>query len=71
MPDLVAVMEHYNRGGEVKRDSVSEDVRPLNLTAGEIADVVEFMKTLTGEDQPARVPILPMANQLSMRPRAC
>ncbi len=68
MPDLVTVMEHYNRGGDVKRDSVSEDIRPLGLTPMEIADVVEFMKTLTGDDQPVRVPILPMASQPSQRP---
>ncbi len=68
VPDLVATMEHYNRGGDVKRDSVSEDVRPLNLTKTEIADVVEFMKTLTGDDQPIRLPILPMADQESTRP---
>jgi cytochrome c peroxidase len=61
--DLTAVMEHYNRGGEVKRDTMSEDVRPLKLTKAEIADVVEFMKTLTGDDAPVRLPILPMASQ--------
>jgi cytochrome c peroxidase len=68
VPDLVAVMEHYNRGGDVKRESLSEDVRPLNLTKSEIADVVEFMKTLTGDDQPIRLPILPMADQPSQKP---
>lgn len=61
--DLTAVMEHYNRGGDVKRDTMSEDVRPLKLSKAEIADVVEFMKTLTGDDTPARLPILPMASQ--------
>lgn len=68
VPDLVGVMEHYNRGGDVKRESLSEDVRPLNLTTAEIGDLVEFMKTLTGDDQPIRLPILPMADQPSQRP---
>lgn len=61
--DLTGVMEHYNRGGDVKRESLSEDVRPLNLSTAEIADLVEFMKTLTGEDSPVRLPVLPMASQ--------
>lgn len=61
--DLTGVMEHYNRGGDVKRESLSEDVRPLNLTKAEIADVVEFMKTLTGDDSPVRLPVLPMAGE--------
>jgi cytochrome c peroxidase len=65
---LTAVMEHYNRGGDVKRESLSEDVRPLNLSAAEITDVVEFMKTLTGDDQPIRLPILPMADQSPAKP---
>jgi cytochrome c peroxidase len=57
--NLVKVVEHYNRGGEAKRESLSTDVRPLNLTAAEIADIVEFMRTLTSDMPAYPVPNLP------------
>lgn len=60
IPDLTKVVEHYNRGGDVKRASLSVDVRPLNLTKAEIADVVEFLLTLNGDNKPYPVPVLPM-----------
>lgn len=58
--DLTKVVEHYNRGGDAKRESISEHVRPLNLTKAEIADIVEFMLTLNAPEKPYPVPILPM-----------
>jgi cytochrome c peroxidase len=60
IPDLTKVVEHYNRGGDVKRESLATDVRPLNLTRAEIADIVEFMLTLSAPAKPYPVPVLPM-----------
>lgn len=43
---LREVMEHYNRGGD-GGDNVSKDVKPLNLSATEIDDLVALMFALT------------------------
>ncbi len=57
---LADVVAFYNRGG-VKNPWLSRDVRPLQLTAQEQADLVEFMKALTGTIDPevGRPPVLP------------
>jgi len=52
------VVEHYARGGD-DRSNVSKDVRPLDLSALEKADLVAFMKTLTGPVRSASIPSLP------------
>jgi cytochrome c peroxidase len=59
---LADVVEHYNKGG-TQRPSLSDDMKPLNLTAQEKADLVEFMLTLTSEPTTARHPSLPVASQ--------
>lgn len=46
---LEDVMEFYNRGGE-PNPNLDGGMRPLNLTKEEIADIVEFMKSLTDEN---------------------
>ncbi len=46
---LEAVVDFYDAGGGVTAD----DLEPLNLTSGEKADLVAFMKTLTGKPVPA------------------
>jgi cytochrome c peroxidase len=56
---LEDVVDLYNRGGVVKRPSLSPDIKPLELTAAEQHDLVAFMKTLTSHDPEARVPALP------------
>jgi cytochrome c peroxidase len=56
--DLEAVMVHYVSGG-VERGSRSPLIKPLGLSAEEIASVVEFMKTLTGTKQVVSLPVLP------------
>ncbi|KQP17382.1 cytochrome c peroxidase [Methylobacterium sp. Leaf100] len=43
---LEAVIDLYDRGG-IDRPSRAADVRPLNLTASEKADLLAFLKTLT------------------------
>ena len=48
---LADVVAFYNKGG-VKNPWLSSDVRALGLTAQEQADLVEFMKALTGVIDP-------------------
>jgi cytochrome c peroxidase len=45
---LEEVMEYYNSGG-IKNPQLSTHMKPLRLTATEQSDLIEFMKTLTGE----------------------
>jgi len=55
---LEEVIEHYNNGF-VKRDSLSDQIKTLNLTDQETSDLVEFMKSLTSVDEGVVLPILP------------
>lgn len=57
---LADVVAFYDRGG-VRNPWRSTDVRPLGLSAREQADLVEFMKALTGEiaAEVGRPPVLP------------
>ncbi|WP_250846642.1 cytochrome-c peroxidase [Aquisphaera insulae] len=45
---LEEVVEHYDKGGNAN-PSLDPDMKPLKLTAQEKADLVAFMKALTGE----------------------
>ena len=55
---LAEVVDHYARGGD-DRSNVSKDVRKLDLSAQDKADLVAFMKTLTGPTRSASIPALP------------
>ena len=55
---LEQVIDHYDHAG-VERPSRSDLMRPLNLTVQEKADLVAFLKTLTSEQDPTAVPVLP------------
>ena len=44
---LIEVVEHYDRGGDVK-DNLAINMVPLSLTPAESADVVAFMESLDG-----------------------
>lgn len=55
---LREVVEHYDRGGDVK-DNLSPEIKPLGLTAQEKDDLVAFMKALTGKAAPVLFPRLP------------
>lgn len=57
-PTLEAVVDLYDRGG-IDRPSRSELIKPLGLTAREKADLVAFMKTLSGDPSAVEVPTLP------------
>jgi cytochrome c peroxidase len=56
--DLEGVMVHYVAGG-VDRPSRSALMKPAELDQKEVADLVEFMKTLTGTKQVVSLPVLP------------
>jgi cytochrome c peroxidase len=55
---LTEVVEHYNRGGDVK-DNLDINMVALNLTHEECQDIVAFMETLTGAQRVVNVPALP------------
>jgi cytochrome c peroxidase len=57
-PTLEAVIELYNRGG-IDRPSRSELIHPLGLTPAEKADLLAFLKTLTGETEMVTLPTPP------------
>ncbi len=56
---LTEVVEFYNRGG-VKNPWLSKEIKPLNLTPTEVADLVAFLEALTGDvkglEPPASLP---------------
>ena len=56
---LEAVVEFYDRGGKVRRPSLSPDIKPLHLTEQEKSDLIAFLKTLTSSDRPVEIPVLP------------
>jgi cytochrome c peroxidase len=58
VPTLEAVIELYDRGG-IERPSRSPLITPLGLTQNEKADLIAFLKTLTGNPEPVSVPALP------------
>lgn len=55
---LLAVVEHYNKGGEV-RANVSKDVRELGLSATEMGQIVAFLEALSTPPQAFELPALP------------
>ena len=48
---LEVVVAHYNRGGDL-RPNKSRRIRPLKLSADQQADLVAFLKALTGRRRP-------------------
>lgn len=56
---LEDVLEFYNRGGDVQRPSLSENIRPLGLSDQDKLDLVNFLKTLTSNDMEVTAPRLP------------
>ncbi len=55
---LEAVVRHYAEGF-VTRPSLSPEISKLELTVQEIQDLVAFMRTLTSDDDPVTIPVLP------------
>ena len=56
---LREVVDFYN-DGFVKRDSLSMNIKELNLTDGEIDDIVSFLETLSSKDAPVTMPSVPL-----------
>ncbi len=55
---LEEVIEHYDKGGNAN-PYLDPDMKKLNLTPTEKADLVEFMKALNGEEIKVALPTLP------------
>jgi cytochrome c peroxidase len=55
---LEEVVEHYDRGGDVT-ENLSPNMTPLGLSEREKADLVSFMKSLTGKQMVVTLPQLP------------
>ena len=53
------VMVHYDTGF-VDRPSLSPEMHRLHLSAGDVDDLVAFMRTLTSADDPITPPVLPV-----------
>ncbi len=69
-PTLESVVEFYNKGG-VRNPALDSKIAPLNLTTAEKADLVAFLRTLTGKEILVGVPTLPLgADGKSPDPRA-
>lgn len=56
---LEDVIDIYDRGGRVRRPSVSPEIKPLGLTNVEKQDLLAFLLSLTSQDPEARIPALP------------
>lgn len=55
---LEQVIDHYDRGGDPK-DNLDPNMKPLHLTPQEKADLLAFLKALTGDALAVTVPQLP------------
>lgn len=55
---LEEVVDHYD-GGYVERDSLSDEMKVLDLTPSEKTDLIYFLQTLTSKDQVVTIPLLP------------
>lgn len=56
---LLSVVEFYSRGGAAKRPSLSPEITALNLSDPDVKDLCNFMETLTSNDAPVTIPVLP------------
>lgn len=58
------VIAHYEKGG-TSRPSLSHEIRPIELSASERAELIEFLHTLKGEALKVGRPTLPSSGALS------
>lgn len=56
---LEEVVDHYVRGGDIK-SNLSPNFKKADLNKQEVADLVAFLKTLTGKHRPISMPRLPI-----------
>ncbi|MES2746389.1 MAG: hypothetical protein V4655_13240, partial [Bdellovibrionota bacterium] len=59
LADLQAVIEFYNRGGDVDRKYKSADVRPLNLSPLEKHQILSFLRAISAPLPSVEPPVLP------------
>lgn len=64
MRGLEEVIAHYEKGGN-PRPSLSHEIHPIELSASERAELIEFLHTLKGEALKVRRPTLPPNEVLS------
>lgn len=57
--DLEGALDLYDRGGDVRRPSLSAESRPLRLSAEDTVDLLAFLRTLTSDDPQVVLPQLP------------
>ena len=59
--DLTEVVEFYNAGGGTNEFSATKTdlIKPLNLSEGEIKDLVAFLESLSGDEIKVKTPKLP------------
>jgi cytochrome c peroxidase len=57
---LEAVIELYDKGPRIHRESISPDFVKLNLSADEKRELIDFLSTLTSQDRPVELPLLPV-----------
>ena len=55
---LEDVVDHYSRGGD-NSENLDPNIKPLNLADQEKKDLVEFLRSLTGKQDPITLPKLP------------
>ncbi|WP_282608757.1 cytochrome-c peroxidase [Pelagibius sp. Alg239-R121] len=55
---LSEVIDHY-ADGFAQRPSLSDEMKPFKLSAAEKQDLIAFLETLTSDDDPVEIPILP------------
>jgi len=58
MPDLEAVIAHFESGG-IQRPSLAPAIKPFKLSNEERADLIAFLESLTAERTKTAMPILP------------
>lgn len=58
LPDLSSVIALYDKGG-IDRPSRDPLIHPLHLSAGEKAELIAFLYTLTESPHPTLLPVLP------------
>ena len=57
-PDLNSVVLHYVSGFS-ERPSLSPELRQIELSEQDVSDLIEFLRTLTGDKKVVTVPVLP------------
>ncbi len=55
---LGEVIDHYATGF-AERPSLSDDIKPFELSAAEKDDLIAFLESLSSEDDPVEIPVLP------------